>query len=388
MVGVENLCLKLRVLSVEKKYQVFVSSTFRDLKEQRQAVIRALLDLGHMPAGMELFPAADEDAWHLIQSVINESDYYLLIVGGRYGSLDEAGLGYTEKEYDYAIKTQLPVIAFLHVAPGSLARENTETDPSIWSKLEAFRKKVENRHHCKFWQDAADLHSKVVISLTAVTKKSPAVGWIRADQLPNDFSIEHVLKLEVRMRELEDELLQSRTEAPKGSEDFSQGDDMHKVPCEAEVTVETKEKDGYGGFKRGRLRVPYDIETTWNMMFAAVAPVLIQEAKERVLLEKLRRFLADISLEAIHDRAEAHKDVSSAHEPNAMNVEIAESEIETCLVQFRALGLIQESRKKRSVTDTGTYWALTPYGDAVMVALRAIRRMEGEAKQESGGESQ
>jgi hypothetical protein len=41
-------------------------------------------------------------------------------------------------------------------------------------------------------------------------------------------------------------------------------------------------------------------------------------------------------------------------------------------VQLRALGLIIKSQRARSVKDTGTYWALKPYGDAVMTRLRAI----------------
>lgn len=36
----------------QKKYQVFVSSTFRDLVEERQDAIRNILDLKHIPAGM------------------------------------------------------------------------------------------------------------------------------------------------------------------------------------------------------------------------------------------------------------------------------------------------------------------------------------------------
>ncbi len=73
----------------EKRYQVFISSTFRDLIEERQAALKAILELSHMPAGMELFPAVDDSAWRLIQDVIDSSDYYVLIIGGRYGSLDE-----------------------------------------------------------------------------------------------------------------------------------------------------------------------------------------------------------------------------------------------------------------------------------------------------------
>ena len=105
---------------MEKRYTVFISSTFRDLIEERQSVLKAVLELDHMPAGMELFPAADESAWQLIQDVISSSDYYVLIIGGRYGSLDQEGLGYTEKEYDYAAASGKPVIPLLHENPDNL----------------------------------------------------------------------------------------------------------------------------------------------------------------------------------------------------------------------------------------------------------------------------
>jgi hypothetical protein len=56
----------------QKKYQVFVSSTFRDLVEERQDAIRNILDLKHIPAGMELFPASDTDQLVYIKKVIDE----------------------------------------------------------------------------------------------------------------------------------------------------------------------------------------------------------------------------------------------------------------------------------------------------------------------------
>src|ERR1700710_3079374 len=98
-----------------KRYQVFVSSTFLDLQAEREAVVSALLQMDAFPAGMELFPATDDDAWTLIKRVINESDYYLLVIGGKYGSIDpETELSFTEKEYDYAVEQGKPVMAFLH----------------------------------------------------------------------------------------------------------------------------------------------------------------------------------------------------------------------------------------------------------------------------------
>ena len=83
---------------MDKRYQVFVSSTYADLREERQEVIQALLELDCIPAGMELFPAADDDQWTLIRKVIDDCDYYIVILAGRYGSLGPGGKSYTQIE--------------------------------------------------------------------------------------------------------------------------------------------------------------------------------------------------------------------------------------------------------------------------------------------------
>jgi len=36
---------------------------------------------------MELFPASNKKQWTIIKRVIDDSDFYLLIIAGRYGSL-------------------------------------------------------------------------------------------------------------------------------------------------------------------------------------------------------------------------------------------------------------------------------------------------------------
>src|SRR5258708_30985148 len=114
---------------MDKRYQVFVSSTYGDLRDERQEVMQALLELDCIPAGMELFPAADEDQWSLIKRVIDDCDYYLVIVGGRYGTVDAEGISYTEKEYDYAVAQNIPVLGFVHAEPGKIPASNTELEP-------------------------------------------------------------------------------------------------------------------------------------------------------------------------------------------------------------------------------------------------------------------
>lgn len=80
---------------MEKKFQIFVSSTFEDLREEREAVAKAILEIGDIPVGMEMFSAADETQWKLIKRQIEQSDYYVVLVAHRYGSTVE-DISFTE----------------------------------------------------------------------------------------------------------------------------------------------------------------------------------------------------------------------------------------------------------------------------------------------------
>ena len=97
---------------MNKKLQVFVSSTYTDLIEERQAAVEAILDAGHIPAGMELFKAGNESQLKTIYKWIDESDVYMLILGGRYGSVEsKSGKSYTQLEYEYALSKNIPVFS-------------------------------------------------------------------------------------------------------------------------------------------------------------------------------------------------------------------------------------------------------------------------------------
>lgn len=60
---------------MDKRYQVFVSSTYADLREERQRVIQALMEMECIPSGMELFPAAAEEQLEFIKRGIDDCDY-------------------------------------------------------------------------------------------------------------------------------------------------------------------------------------------------------------------------------------------------------------------------------------------------------------------------
>src|SRR5262245_1759494 len=106
---------------MDRIFQVFVSSTFEDLRDERLQVSNALAKAGYIAAGMELFPASDQQQLEFIQRIINRSDYYVVLVGARYGSLADNGLSYTENEFDHARSQGIPVLAFLPSDPSKIA---------------------------------------------------------------------------------------------------------------------------------------------------------------------------------------------------------------------------------------------------------------------------
>src|SRR5258707_3193361 len=171
---------------MDKRYQVFISSTYADLKEERRHVIQTVMEMDCIPAGMELFPAADEEQFEFIKSVINDCDYYLLIIGGKYGSTTADGISYTEKEYDYAISRGLKVIALIHENPDAIPLGKSEKEPELRERLERFREKVATNRLVKMWKSADELPGLVSLSLSKTIKMFPAVGWVRGNRAASE----------------------------------------------------------------------------------------------------------------------------------------------------------------------------------------------------------
>lgn len=342
---------------MDKRYQVFVSSTFQDLQEERQEVMQALLELDCMPSGMELFPAANFDQWTLIKKVIDDSDYYMVIIGGRYGSIGPEGISYTEMEYRYALESGKPVIAFLHKNPGELKANRTEKDPESIGKLDEFRRLAEKKL-VKYWTTPSDLGSMVSRSLIRLIKTTPAIGWVKADQVPDESASKEILKLRKQIEELEGKLIEARKKAPQGAEYLAQGADEIIL----NFIFVTRNKKNYNKITNIR-----EFSTTWDELFSRVGPLMIDEAKEESVHSELNEFVVD------KQRNEIISEIRNTNS-EVMKYYIEDSDFQTIKIQLRALGLINKSTKQRSLKDIATYWTLTPYGDEILTQLRAIKR--------------
>lgn len=334
---------------MDKRYQVFVSSTYHDLEKERQEVMQALLELDCFPAGMELFPAADMAQWELIKKVIDDSDYYLLILGGRYGSEGPNGLSYTEMEYDYAVSIGKPTVSFFHEDPSRIEAGKSETTAAGKKKLKAFQKKVKGKI-CKGWSTPSGLGSVVSRSIIQLIKSSPAVGWVRANQLADGEAKSELLRQRGQIDALEKELDSLRVTAPIGAEGLAQGHENY--------TFQIRFEQRYSQFLDEWTPVQGTFSCTWNQMFSRVAPLLITSSTENEIKAAVDDFVS--------------QGFSAGPGPVAFrNFQIDRDDFATILVQFRALGLIKPSNLLKSGL---ALWTLTPFGDEVMMQSRAIRR--------------
>ena len=162
---------------MDKRYQIFISSTYKDLIEERQKVTQAILKLYHFPIGMEMFHADNEEQWSQIKNTIDMSDYYILIVGRYCGTLiEDEGISYTEKEYNYAISKGIPVLSF--VISDEAKKESYGIETSKQQRaLKKFVKKVK-KLPCEFWNTSDELAYQVASTLSIKFKENNRNGWM------------------------------------------------------------------------------------------------------------------------------------------------------------------------------------------------------------------
>ena len=276
----------------------------------------------------------------------------------RNGSLDEAGISFTEKEYDYAVLKKKPVISLIHSNPNNLPRGKTEIDSAGWEKLKAFRKKIKENHTCKEWQTASDLKSEVIIGLTTAIKRNPKEGWIRSGAIASEEATREIIQLQKVVTKLQNEIDRLNSNPPPGSEKLAQGNDTYAF--EGKFTLNSED---YLSEKDIRI-----IKLTWNEIFLAVAPILINPTPETKMKTAISR-KARIKMEGSLKKDYPNHSIS--------HLTINETLFQNMKVQLLALGLIENTTVTRSTNGVEKdipICKLTDLGKQTLIKLNAIYR--------------
>lgn len=326
---------------MDKRYQVFVSSTYADLQEERQRVIQALMEMDCIPAGMELFPAADEEQWEFIKRVIDDCDYYLLMIGGRYGTTTADGVSYTEREYDYAVESGLRVIALLHAEPDEIPVSKSDIDPELRGRLTAFRERVASHRLVKFWSPASELPGLVALSLSKTIKAYPATGWIRGDRAPSEQLLNELAQVRRENSALQERIRELEAHAGSVPPDIARLDE--------EITL-------HGSYWARGTKRSWESTVSWNEIFGYISPYLVQYPNDAAVKGTLAEALAS-------------REGFSYGDTFTMD----DQEFRTVAVQLKALGLITLNYTKTVKGGMGLFWSSTPKGERLMLELRTVR---------------
>ena len=340
---------------MDKRYQVFISSTFSDLKDERTKVMHAIMSLDCIPAGMELFPSTDEEQFNFIKKIIDDCDYYLVVIGGRYGSLSEDGIGYTEKEFDYAISKGIKVMAFLHKDLEDIPVGKSDIDPLKREMLLAFRQKVSTGRLVKFWNNADELAGQVALSLTQTIKMYPAVGWVRGNIVSSTESLQELNDLRKQLAELQEFKNSIEKDAIVKESNISFIKEL--AGLEDLITIKGKSNKWNSGQRR-TFTDDWQISISWKELFGTISPFLLDnpiDVKTKEILEKCLLKLAK---------------PESDYTPK-----IEDQDFQTIKIQLTALGLIDVQYLKNINGEMSLFWTLTDLGKELMMQTRSVKKV-------------
>ncbi len=323
------------------KYQIFVSSTFEDLREERELVIKAILEMGHIPVGMEMFSAGDEEQWKLIQRQIDDCDYYVVIAAHRYGSLD-GKISYTEKEYDYAFSKGIPTLGFILLDSVEWPINKSDRDNDKKKKLDSFKSKIRKKL-VSFWNNKEDLYGKVSIALMKQFTTNPGIGWIKANETVGPEVLTELSRLSKENSGLREQLAEANAQVAK-----------------SEIDEYAKKLDTLRNHKI-EISFMYNDSKTW------------EEGKEFSFLKIFSLIAPELMVEK--STADTGFYIGSMYNPNPNRVlreryPIPSNIMKKIFGDLVVLELVKPSEKKHSLKDNQEYWTITEIGKKVFTMIR------------------
>lgn len=321
----------------DPKYQIFVSSTYEDLKEERRIVIEAILKMQHLPSSMERFPASSKSQMKCIRKIIDNCDYYILIIGDRYGSIDaETGFSYTEQEYDYAISKNIPVLAFWK-------EKCDESKQDFPEELKRFTKKVQEGRLCRPWNSIIELQSEIFSSLPDEIEDNPQQGWTRGGGEDNKKLLEELNELRKEKDALQNQV--GELQAKLQEHTWTQVENL----ADMDEGIIIKGKNHYTNLS---------FSTIWNEIFSLVGPYLVSPQNYSSFSILIKNNIEKLS--------------------GYPKFWIEEDIIQTIKFQFDAQSLIEVYQAQATNGGLTEFICLTPKGKQYLMRIKTVKSNKEE----------
>lgn len=340
---------------MDKRYTVFVSSTYEDLKEERHQVIQELLGIDCIPVSMEYFPAKSVSAWDAITKFLDKCDYFIMISAGVYGSLKDGKISFTEAEYNYACEIGVPAMPFLRKDLSKLDPSKLERDDSNRAKLNALRDRCQNHALCRMWDTTDELARNVLKSIHHAQAEFKRPGWVRGDSI--DESAE-VIGLRKRIADLEQSISSESNEMSTAELESA----LSKIE---EIRYSCSFHHRAQGTYLGQKSKGGVINISLASIFAAIAPSLMTEGTNYDMESRATVLLRPIAL-----RQEGLSRFNS--------FSINDLSLDSLIVKFKMLGLIVPSGRPKQPDSSVSYWKLTQPGEECMSKLHSGNQGMGD----------
>jgi len=345
----------------DKRYQVFISATYMDLREERGMLLQTLPSLGCLPSTFEAHTQSLSTMVN-IRRRIDECDYYLFIVGSRYGSLMPSGVSYTHMEYVYAATKQKPMFVLMHESPETRPTEFQEQSIEGKLKFNDFRKVLQReRDNIVYWRDVKDLSHALHNAIPALIRKYPTVGWSRvikgastgATSTVSNSALEKECEaLKRRVKELEAEKEKWLSAGVNSPETLAKGEDLFDIQYKCKAYAGGNCQDVFG---KTRL--------SWNELLVSFGSNLLQAQTEEFMAAKLNERLQKNAL------AEIQSEYPKTHA--VVDVQITPATFNAIKMQFRVLGYIQRVSREN---DLKQWWQMTAIGERMLASIMSVRR--------------
>jgi Domain of unknown function (DUF4062) len=151
--------------------KVFLSSTFLDLPEERQAVLQALQKKQASTRAMEYFLATATTPRETALEELRKCDVTILVIGFRAGSLlpDDSGSTYTSVEYAESLRLGRDLLVFVKLKeePGQRipSWHNEEQDPHKRAALDDFKTRASEKSTPAYFTTPDRLALEVILGL-------------------------------------------------------------------------------------------------------------------------------------------------------------------------------------------------------------------------------